>query len=80
MRAILFPSLAVFFLLVLPLATPGDTKPAPKKSTRTTPAAKQWQVGLTLRQKIAQLIVIPFSGEAPNTRIDLKTVTIEKRP
>ncbi len=66
MRTILLA--AVVFLLVLPLTMIGATKPTPKKSTRTNAAAKQWQAGLTLRQKVAQLIVIPFSGEAPNTR------------
>ena len=66
MRTLLFPALAVFLLVLTP-STPGATKPAPKKTARTA-AARQWQIGLTLRQKVAQLIVIPFSGEAPNTR------------
>jgi len=29
---------------------------------------RRWLAGLTLSQKVAQLVVIPFYGEAPNTR------------
>jgi len=61
------PFLAVAICtLVLAPTIPGATKPAPKKTART--AAERWLSTLTLRQKVAQLIVIPFSGEAPNTR------------
>jgi beta-N-acetylhexosaminidase len=49
-------------------------KPTPKKAV--TPvrassdqtAATRWMSGLTLREKVAQLIVIPFSGHPMNTR------------
>jgi beta-N-acetylhexosaminidase len=32
------------------------------------PAVRRWLSSLTLSQKVAQLVVIPFYGEAPNTR------------
>ncbi len=66
MRKLLLPSAA----LVLGLATailgdPADAKrPLPPAKT----VARRWLSSLTLRQKVAQLVVIPFYGEAPNTR------------
>jgi beta-N-acetylhexosaminidase len=32
------------------------------------PVVRRWLSSLTLKQKVAQLVVIPFYGEAPNTR------------
>ena len=54
-------------------AVPGAIKPVPKKSAKASnpvekPVVRRWLSSLTLSQKVAQLIVIPFSGEAPNTR------------
>src|SRR4029079_1425056 len=59
--------------LALPLAGTGQ-KTTPKNGVRQpaksveSPAIRRWQTGLTLSQKVAQLVVIPFYGEAPNTR------------
>ncbi len=58
-------------LAVLPAGlSAGDSR---RRQTRAQEdaresAAQRWLSSLTLRQKVAQLIVIPFSGEAPNTR------------
>lgn len=44
-------------------------KPASKPAAPRTPAAvRTWMGGMTLEQKAAQLIFVPFNGAAPNTR------------
>ena len=48
-------------------AAPRKRPPAPKP-VKPPSAAKRWMKSLTLREKIAQLIFIPFRGAAPNTR------------
>src|SRR5207248_6769422 len=41
-----------------------------KKVSKPTdkPAVRRWMSSLTLSQKVAQVVIIPFNGEAPNTR------------
>jgi len=52
----------------------GAARPAPKKSTKKSrpvekPAVvRRWLSSMTLSQKVAQLIMIAFSGEVQNTR------------
>src|SRR5258708_29278899 len=65
---LLIPALC---LALVPLIS-GAEKIAPKRATRPAkpaeaPAVRRWLAGLTLSQKVAQLVVIPFYGEAPNT-------------
>src|SRR5881296_2618979 len=62
-------------LLVSRLATSasGAVRPPAKKAAKTPrpaerPIVRRWLSSLTLSQKVAQLVVIPFYGEAPNTR------------
>jgi beta-N-acetylhexosaminidase len=52
---------------------PGAIRPPAKKTVRTTkpaekPVVRRWLSSLTLSQKVAQLVVIPFYGDAPHTR------------
>jgi len=51
----------------------GAQKPVPKQPAKPAspvqrPSIRRWLSSLTLSQKVAQLIVIPFYGEAPNTQ------------
>jgi beta-N-acetylhexosaminidase len=60
-------------LVVLPvvaLSIPATTtrKPPPTKAARQSVFVRRWMKLLTLREKAAQLIFIPFYGAAPNTR------------
>jgi hypothetical protein len=54
--------LIVLSLALISLASARVTKPVEK------PVVRRWLSSLTLKQKVAQLVVIPFYGEAPNTR------------
>ena len=78
MRKLLILAVAVTALASAPLI-PGAVRPAAKKPTKTAaakkavkpadkPAVRRWMSSLTLSQKVAQLVIIPFYGEAPNTR------------
>ena len=51
-------------LLALALTLPAATKPPARQS----PFVRRWMKALTLREKVAQLIFIPFHGAAPNSR------------
>jgi beta-N-acetylhexosaminidase len=53
--------LIILSLALIPLAA-ARVKPVEK------PVIRRWLSSLTLKQKVAQLVVIPFYGEAPNTR------------
>jgi len=57
-------------LLVLALALPAATthKAPATQPARQSPFVRRWMKALTLREKVAQLIFIPFNGAAPNTR------------
>ncbi|HWY49549.1 MAG TPA: glycoside hydrolase family 3 N-terminal domain-containing protein, partial [Bryobacteraceae bacterium] len=44
------------------LATAARVKPVER------PIVRRWLTSLTLKQKVAQLVMIPIYGEAPNTR------------
>jgi len=63
------PRRAIPILLILALALSAATtrKAATAKSVRLSPFVRRWMKALTLREKIAQLIYIPFHGAAPNT-------------
>jgi beta-N-acetylhexosaminidase len=49
----------------IPAAT---TRKPPPKPIHQSPFVRRWMKALTLREKAAQLIFIPFHGAAPNTR------------
>jgi beta-N-acetylhexosaminidase len=57
-------------LLVVALSAPAATtrKSPPAKTARQSAFVRRWMKSLTLREKAAQLIFIPFYGAAPNTR------------
>src|ERR1022692_1015756 len=56
-------------LLALALALPAATsRKSPPKPARQSGFVRRWMKTLTLREKVAQLIFIPFHGAAPNTR------------
>jgi beta-N-acetylhexosaminidase len=59
-----------FLLLTLTLALPAATarKPPPPKQAHQSAFVRRWMKALTLREKVAQLVFIPFHGAAPNTR------------
>ena len=46
------------------------TRPKPVRTTpdRLNPTVRKWMRSMSLRDKVAQLIVMPIYGEAPNTR------------
>ncbi|HTT64519.1 MAG TPA: glycoside hydrolase family 3 N-terminal domain-containing protein [Bryobacteraceae bacterium] len=60
----------LLILLVAALVAPAGAarKPSPPKSARQSGYVRRWMRALTLREKVAQLIFIPFHGAAPNTR------------
>jgi beta-N-acetylhexosaminidase len=60
----------LIILLALALALPGAAvrKAPPTKTLRKSAFVRRWMKTLTLREKVAQLIFIPFHGAAPNTR------------
>src|SRR5579863_1358119 len=63
----------VAFVLAMPLFMPvssAATRPkASKKVTdKTNPSVRQWTRSMTLRDKAAQLIIVPIYGELANTR------------
>lgn len=53
-------------------ALPARRKPAPNRtqaaSIKASAAVRRWMRGMTLREEVAQLVYIPFHGEAPNSR------------
>jgi len=49
---------------------PAVAKPAPVKVTGERGVAQRWLSGMTLRDKIAQLVIITSYGEAPSSRND----------
>jgi len=60
----------ILILLSLALALPAATtrKSRPSAPARPSAYVRHWMKALTLREKVAQLIFIPFHGAAPNTR------------
>lgn len=67
---VVFRRLRPFVLLALALALTAATvrKTAPAKPVHQSNFVRRWMKTLTLREKVAQLIFIPFHGAAPNTR------------
>src|SRR6476660_6544918 len=61
----------LLIVLLLAVATHSPAAVPPKRvtapPTRTVSAARRWMRTLTLREKVAQLIFIPFHGSAPNS-------------
>ncbi len=63
-------------MVLLPaLAFLAVAAPAPKKTVRTTPALsrearaiQRWMKIMTLRDEVAQLVMVPFTGRPLNTR------------
>src|SRR6266404_1994348 len=71
-RKLFLLPIAWLLLTTVPLVSGAETV-AQKRTARPvksaeTPVVRRWLAGLTLSQKVAQLVVIPFYGEAPNTR------------
>ena len=50
------------------MAAATAPKSPPPKPSRQSAFVRRWMKALTLREKVAQLIFIPFHGAAPNTR------------
>ena len=67
---IVFRFWRAFLLLTLTLALPAATarKSPPPKQARQSAFVRRWMKALTLREKVAQLVFIPFHGAAPNAR------------
>lgn len=67
---VVFRSRPLVILLALALALPAASarKPPTAKPVRQSGFVRRWMKSLTLREKVAQLIFIPFRGAAPNTR------------
>jgi beta-N-acetylhexosaminidase len=55
-----------FSLSVSSAAT--KAKPSKKVTDKTNPSVKQWTKSMSLRDKVAQLIIVPIYGEPANTR------------
>jgi beta-N-acetylhexosaminidase len=65
-----FLSIALFALALAPVisaAAVAKRTARPAKAVEK-PVVRRWLASLTLSQKVAQLVVIPFYGEAPHTR------------
>jgi beta-N-acetylhexosaminidase len=62
--------LAAFLISVLLAsgAGPKAARPKPAKPLKTSAAVRRWMKTMTLRDKVAQLIFIPFHGAAYNSR------------
>jgi beta-N-acetylhexosaminidase len=63
-----FRGVLLCFALALALPAATERKSPPPKPARQSPFVRRWMKTLTLREKVAQLIFIPFHGAAPNTR------------
>ena len=67
MRSVPRLGLAVLLLAMVALpAVPASPKSAPRLP-KTSPAVRRWMNSMTLRDKVAQMVFIPFRGAAPNT-------------
>jgi beta-N-acetylhexosaminidase len=62
--AALFPAL-LFAAASTPKKTAKSEKPSPIKAS---PTVRKWMRTMTLRDEVAQLVFIPFYGQAPNSR------------
>jgi beta-N-acetylhexosaminidase len=70
-RAWIAPILAISLLLSVSSAvSSGATrvKPSKKVTDKTNPSVRQWTKSMSLRDKVAQLIIVPIYGELTNTR------------
>jgi beta-N-acetylhexosaminidase len=66
-RKFFFLSVALIAMAASPaIVGAAAVKRATKPAER--PVVRRWLSSLTLNQKVAQLVMIPFYGEAPNTR------------
>ena len=63
-----FRGFIVLLALALPLAPAVPPKLPAARPSHQSAFVRRWMKALTLREKVAQLIFIPFHGAAPNTR------------
>lgn len=61
-------SCCLLLALALNFSAAAVRKPPSAKPVRQSGFVRRWMQTLTLREKVAQLIYIPFHGAAPNTR------------
>src|SRR5947209_5703357 len=60
--------LAVAVCLVTAAAATRSKDPKKTIPDKTPPAVRKWMHSMSLRDKIAQLIIMPIAAEPPNTR------------
>ena len=66
---VVFQPRRLLAILALALALSAATvRKSPPRPARQSAFVRRWMKTLTLREKVAQLIFIPFHGAAPNTR------------
>src|SRR5580700_5152370 len=63
----------IAFVLCIPFSLSVSSaatkaKPSKKVTDKTNPSVKQWTKSMSLRDKVAQLIIVPIYGEPANTR------------
>ena len=63
-----FRAYIVLLALALPLAAAVPPKLPAARPSHQSAFVRRWMKALTLREKVAQLIFIPFHGAAPNSR------------
>src|SRR5260370_1279284 len=61
------PFRSIILPLTLCVAAPGATA-SKKPPEQTNPVVGKWMKGMTLREKVAQLVIMPIYGEATNVR------------
>jgi beta-N-acetylhexosaminidase len=65
-------AVSLMLAAAVPAALPARRKPAPNRvkaaPIKASAAVHRWMRGMTLREEVAQLVYIPFHGEAPNSR------------
>jgi beta-N-acetylhexosaminidase len=69
-RAWIAPLLAISLLFASGSASSAATRPKASKkvSDKTNPSTRQWTRSMSLRDKVAQLIIVEIYGELTNTR------------
>ncbi len=67
-RSLVLPLLLALAGWLSAASAPAARQPAPARAARQSAFVRRSMKSLTLREKVAQLIFIPFHGAAPNTR------------
>jgi beta-N-acetylhexosaminidase len=67
-RSLIPPPFVLAAMLAFVLNGASVRKPVPASQARQSAFVRRWMRTLTLREKVAQLIYIPFHGAAPNSR------------